>query len=234
MQILAAWQLQAIKQMHLTPEAENQVVVNPEVERVLMAEMENPEVDPEVDRDLATAAENLEADLEADLEVDLEVDRDQAAEAEIPQVLIKEMGKVIVLDRVLDHHPQTASLRTPNLRVPLHRRRLALGKVAMGKAALGKVALPLLPLRQAAPNQLEHRSLQRKEKWTVPGKQMESHQRISFLKLPPQLLRLLDHQRQILQIKLQQHHQRNSTFPKLLQQKPHFQIRSQSRKTVVR
>ena len=233
MQILAAWQLQAIKQMHLAPEAENQVVVDPEVERVLMAEMENPEVDPEMDLE-ADLEVDLEADLEADLEVDLEVDLDQAAEAEIPQVLIKEMGKVIVLDRVLDHHPQTASLRPPNLRVPLHRRRLALGKVAMGKAALGKVALPLLPLRQAAPNQLEHRSLQRKEKWTVPGKQMESHQRISFLKLPPQLLRLLDHQRQILQIKLQQHHQRNSTFPKLLQQKPHFQIRSQSRKTVVR
>jgi hypothetical protein len=163
------------------------------------------------------AAENLEADL------------DLVAAVGNPQVLIKEMEKVIVLDRALDHHPQAESLRPPNLRVPLHRRRPALGKVV-----LVKVALPLLPLRQAAPNQLEPRSLQRREKWTVPVKQMESHQRISFLKRPPQLPRLLDQQRQNLQIKLQQLLQRNSIFLKLLRQKPHFQIRSQSRKTVVR
>jgi hypothetical protein len=128
------------------------------------------------------AAENLEAD------------RYLVAAVENPQVLIKEMEKLMVLDRALDrdldHHPQAESLRPPNLRVPLHRRRPALGKVA-----LVKVALPLLPLRQAAPNQLEPRSLQRREKWTVPVKQMESHQRISFLKRPPQLPRLLDQQR---------------------------------------
>ena len=208
-----------------------------EVDRDLAAAVGNLEAELEVDRDLAAAAENLEADPKVDLdlaaaaenlEADLEVARDPTAAVEKLEAVIKEIKRVIVLnlvlDRVLDHHPQPESLLPPNLRVPLHRRRLA----------LGKVALPLLLLRPTAPNQLEHRSLQRREKWTVPVKQMESHQRISFLKRPPQLPRLLDHQRQNLQIKLQQLLQRNSIFLKLLQQKPLFQIRSQSRKTVVR
>ena len=208
-------QIQTIKQMRLTVAVANQ------------AAAENPAAaNLEADLDLAAAVENLVA-------ADREVARDLTAVVEKLEPVIKETKMVIVLDRVLDlvldHHPQPASLRPPNLRVPLHRRRPALGKVV-----LVKVALPLLPLRPAAPNQLEPRSLQRREKWTVPVKQMESHQRISFLKRPPQLPRLLDQQRQNLQIKLQQLLQRNSIFLKLLRQKPHFQIRSQSRKTVVR
>jgi hypothetical protein len=164
------------------------------------------------------AAENLEADPKVDLDLavaveNLEVDLEADLEVE------KEMVRALEQHRVLDHHPQPESLLPPNLRVPLHRR---------------KVDPRLRLLRPAAPNQIEHRSLQRREKWTVQVKQMESHQRISFLKLPPQLPRLLDHQRQNLQIKLQHLLQRNSIFLKLLQQKPLFQIRSQSRKTVVR
>jgi hypothetical protein len=208
MQSRAAWQLLVIKQMHQTLAVANQVAA------------ENLQADRKVDLDLAVAVENLEVDLEADLEVA----RDLTAAVEKLEAVIKEIKRVIVLDRVLDHHPQPESLLPPNLRTPLHRRRVA----------LGKVALPLLLLRPAAPNQIEHRSLQRREKWTVQVKQMESHQRISFLKLPPQLPRLLDHQRQNLQIKLQHLLQRNSIFLKLLQQTPLFQIRSQSRKTVVR
>ena len=218
--------------MRLTVAVANQAAAeileaDPKVDRVLAAAAENPAAaNLEADLDLAAAAENLEADPKVarvlaaaaeSLEADPKVARVLAAAAE-------NLEADPEVDRVLDHHPQAESLQPPNLRVPLHRRRLA----------LVKVALPLLPLRPAAPNQLEPRSLQRREKWMVPVKQMESHQRISFLKLPPQLPRLLDHQRQNLQIKLQQLLQRNSIFLKLLQQKPHFQIRSQSRKTVVR
>jgi hypothetical protein len=80
--------------MHLTLAVANQ------------AAAENLEADLEVERDLAVAAENLEADL------------DLVAAAGNPQVLIKEMEKVIVLDRALDraldrdldHHPQAESL----------------------------------------------------------------------------------------------------------------------------
>ena len=90
--------------MHLTLAVANQAVA------------ENLEADLEVERDLAVAVENPAAanlevalDLEAAAE-NLEADLYLVAAVENPQVLIKEMEKVIVLDRDLDHHPQAESL----------------------------------------------------------------------------------------------------------------------------
>jgi hypothetical protein len=135
MQSRAALQHLAIKQMHPTLAVANQVAA------------ENLEADPKVDLDLAVAAAAAAVKLEADREVAAE---NLEADLEVEQELVRALEQ----DLVLDHHPQAESLLPPNLRAPLHRRRLALGKVDPR----------LRLLRPAAPNQLEHRSLQRREK----------------------------------------------------------------------
>lgn len=210
MQSRAAWQRQAVNQMNLALAAGSLAAVELGVDPALAMEVAlalATEVAPEVDLVLAAEAESLEVDPAPAAPVGnlvLQV-------REVEQDLVRALEQDRVLDR---HHPLARLWRPRNLRVPLHRRR---------------VDPRLRRRRQAAPSQLEHRSLHPREKLTAQGRQTESPQRSSFLKLLLRQLRLQDQQQQHLAINLEQRHQRSSTFPKLLQRMLHFQIRSHSR-----